>query len=262
MQIRKLCNYLFELYPLENKEIWDPSGFSVKFNLSEKLKAVVSAIDLTNEVLEKALALGANLILVHHPFRFYQTWEEEYKIAPYKKEILTILKAKRINVLAFHTNFDNASFGTSKRIVEKLGLENYLITSQNPYAAFVKYSTTPNKLIETIKNKLNLHSFRSNLNSSELNQEIKNCVVFSGSGSAIEINQMNLEGVDLFITSDIKWSDWINYNQAKIKILEIPHLDEQVFSNVIKNDVLDYFKGKKVNINVETVELKEQYHNV
>ncbi|MEA4115525.1 Nif3-like dinuclear metal center hexameric protein [Mycoplasma sp. 744] len=262
MQIRKLTNYLLNLYPLENKEIWDPSGFSVKFNLSEKLNGVVSSIDLTKEVLEKALEINANLILVHHPFKFYETWEDEFLHAPYKKEILNKLKDKRINVLALHTNFDSAAFGTSKRIAAQLGLSNQIINNDDKYAAVLETSIKMNDLISLIKNELNLHSFRTNLKNNYNDLLLKKIVILSGSGYIVDVNKHFYQGADLIITSDIKWSDWINYQQLKVPILEIPHLDEQVFAITLNNQINQFSKNKQTNFKNIIHLLDQPYKNI
>ncbi|WP_029512559.1 Nif3-like dinuclear metal center hexameric protein [Mycoplasmopsis iners] len=261
MKVRKLTDYLFSLYPLQNKEIWDPSGFSVKFNQAERLRGVVSAIDLTDKVLNKALEIDANLILVHHPFKFLKTWKDEDLQAPYKKQILEKLKQHRIHVLAFHTNFDNAPFGTSKRIVEFLGLINYLKQHDNPYAGVIEYKTNLNELVALIKNKFGFQALRTNLPKDLWNNEISKIAILSGSGANVEINNLKNEGFDLIITSDIKWSDWINYQQTKTNILEIPHLDEEVFAQVIYNDVVNFIP-KKHPMPVEIVKLEEPYQNI
>ncbi|VEU76866.1 Nif3-like dinuclear metal center hexameric protein [Mycoplasmopsis columbina] len=259
MQLRKIVNYLHTLYPLEKKEIWDPSGFSVKFNLSEKFKGAIVALDLTDDVLTKALELDANLIITHHPFKFQKTWDDEFNVAPYKKEILEILKAKRINVLALHTNFDNSSFGTSKRIVEELGLIDYLFEDENPYGAVIKgHNLNFYDLVKLIKSKLNLNALRTNIKNQ--NFELDKVAFLSGSGANVEVNNYTLNNFSLIVTSDIKWSDWVNYQQIKAPLLEIPHLDEQVFTRVIKNDLLTFKTKEKVS--VKEVLLEEIYFNL
>ncbi|MGV2393484.1 UNVERIFIED_CONTAM: Nif3-like dinuclear metal center hexameric protein [Campylobacter lari] len=204
MQIRKVTKFLLEKYPLERKEIWDSSGFSVKFNQSEKITGVVLAIDLTKKVLDKAIEQNANLIVTHHPFKFESTWESEDLKAPYKREILNILKQKRIHVLSFHTNYDNDEEGTSYEIATQLGLEKFRVPYEQNYPCLLNYKTTPNKIIELIKTKLHFKSFRTNLPKEYLNSEISKIAILSGSGYITEVNALSLAGYDLIITSDIK----------------------------------------------------------
>ncbi|MCE6056275.1 Nif3-like dinuclear metal center hexameric protein [Mycoplasmopsis agalactiae] len=261
MQIRKITNYLIKQYPLENKEEWDPAGWSLKFNLSEKLNGIVVALDLTSEILEKALCSNANLIIIHHPFKFYKTWEEEFVNAPYKSQILKTLKQKRINVLCLHTNYDNHKFGTSFQIAKMLELEQNLAHFENSnYPIAIKNVDFKLKeLVLLINQKLNLYQMRTNIDFDESkNKIIKNIAVFSGSGSISEINKVD-DTYDLIITSDIKWSDWLTYKELKIPILEISHLDEQVFIYDIYNQLSNNFR----DITIKLAEIKsEPYRNL
>ncbi|WP_027120463.1 Nif3-like dinuclear metal center hexameric protein [Mycoplasmopsis lipofaciens] len=258
MQIRKITKYLLEKYPLDNKEIWDPSGFSVKFNLSEKLRGVVVALDLTSEVINKALQINANLIITHHPFKFEETWEDEQIKAPYKEKILQILKAKRINVIACHTNYDNDINGTSHQIVNFLNLDKFKIKYEKQYPCLIQYSTTPNNIINLINSTFGYKSFRTNIDTNNMNTIYNKIAFLSGSGYVAEINKLNSEGIDLFITSDIKWSDWIVYKETNAKIIEIPHLDEEVFTY----DIYKQLKTKFHLTNIEIVKIDELYINI
>ncbi|EIN15066.1 Hypothetical protein, putative NIF3-like protein [Mycoplasmopsis agalactiae 14628] len=261
MQIRKITNYLIKQYPLENKEEWDPAGWSLKFNLSEKLSGIIIALDLTSQVLKKALHSNSNLIITHHPFKFYKTWEEEFIYAPYKKQILQTLKQKRINVLCLHTNYDNHKFGTSFQIAKMLELEQNIAHFENSnYPIAIKnVNFTLKELVLLINQKLNLHQMRTNIDFEDAKSKIiKNIAIFSGSGSISEINKVD-STYDLIITSDIKWSDWLTYKELSIPLLEISHLDEQAFIYDIHKQLSNNFKD--VAITLEEIK-SEPYRNL
>ncbi|QSF13781.1 Nif3-like dinuclear metal center hexameric protein [Mycoplasma sp. Mirounga ES2805-ORL] len=258
MQLRRLTKYLLEKYPLEDKEDWDPSGFSVKFNLSEKITGIVVGIDLTKEVLDKAIETNSNLIITHHPFKWEDDWETEKINAPYKLDFLEILKEKRINVLCLHTNFDNQDDGTSYQIVKRLKLESNLVPFDDKYAKIIKWNKDIKSLIKLFNTNLNLYQFRSNFNEECFLQNNYNIGILAGSGPIDLANKLSSGYVDLVITSDIKWSDWINYRESKFKILEISHLDEQVFVYKIYEDLVNKFN----NLKISTIFIDEPYHNV
>lgn len=258
MQIRKVTKYLLEKWPLDLKEEWDPSGFSIKFNLSEPLRGIVCAIDLTQKVFEKALEINANLIITHHPFKFEATWDDEDIKAPYKRAIYQKCKEKRINVLAFHTNYDNQYYGTSYQIIKKLGLENYRQNYEHNYPNLVNYKTTFNDLVKKIKTTFGFKAMRTNLPKDLWNNEISKIAFLSGAGYISEVNAINNLDYDLIITSDIKWSDWIVYKETKANILEISHLDEQVFAD----DAYQIIKEKFPEVKIELVHINEPYWNI
>ncbi|ENY70214.1 Hypothetical protein, putative NIF3 family protein [Mycoplasmopsis bovigenitalium 51080] len=254
MQIRKVTKYLLEKYPLEKAEIWDPAGFSVKFNLSEKLNGIVCAIDLTHDVLNKAILQGANLIIVHHPFKFAPTWKDELALAPYKATILSDLKKYRINVLSLHTNYDNNFEGTSHQIALALGLQNKIDFAE-PYPCLINANLSINDLKQKLTNSLNLHSFRTN--SMNANQIYQNIAILSGSGPASLALALKNQA-NLILTSDIKWNEWLLYKEHNIDVLELSHLDEQVFAI----DICKQIKNKFSDINVTTHLMVEPYTNL
>ncbi|EFF41555.1 Nif3-like dinuclear metal center hexameric protein [Mycoplasmopsis alligatoris] len=258
MKIKQISDYLLNKYPLKNKEIWDPAGFSIKFNLSQKLTGIVTSIDLTKEVLNKAIQTNSNLIITHHPFKFEKTWKDEQLKAPYKLEILSMLKKHKISVLCLHTNYDYALEGTSFQIIKSLKLDNFAIYQEFGYEAKISFKTTTNDLISLIKNNLKLSEFRTNLSSTKLNKEISKIAFLSGSGYIGQAIELANKGYELIVTSDIKWSDWIVYDQNKINILEIPHLDEEVFAK----DIFEQLKNKFNNLNIHFVKLSVPYKNI
>ncbi|WP_036452829.1 Nif3-like dinuclear metal center hexameric protein [Mycoplasma buteonis] len=230
MTVRKFIKYLDSIYPLINKEIWDPAGFSVKHNQSVLLTGVMLAIDVTNEVVLDAIKNNCNVILVHHPFFFEATKEAEQEKAPYKFQIWELLKKHKIFVYAMHTNYDCDVEGTSYQIAKALGFEEKIQKDSPKFSALVNCKISVNELKKIISQKLNMHSFRTNINKNDLDLPINNFAILSGSGYVGQINQLASQGINLIVSSDFKWSDWINFNELQIKILEIPHLDEQVFA--------------------------------
>ncbi|TNK82311.1 hypothetical protein C4M98_00240 [Mycoplasmopsis pullorum] len=256
MQIKKITDYLLNKYPLSNAEIWDPTGWAIKFRLSEKLTGVMIAIDLTKEVLEKAIELNCNLIITHHPFLFEKTRELELLKAPYKKEMIQIIREKRINVIGFHTNYDNDAYGTSYQIARYLGMENNVTYKDFGYPVSVSYNIKFNDLIQKLKTDLLLSDFRTNVSDLEMN--LSRIGILSGSGYITEVNNFSRLNYDLIITSDIKWSDWINYDQIGAKVLEVPHLDEQVFVW----DVYEQLRSKFPEINLNFMNLAVPYKNI
>ncbi|WP_029513431.1 Nif3-like dinuclear metal center hexameric protein [Mycoplasmopsis primatum] len=262
MQIKTVINYLLNKYPLENKEEWDPSGWSLKFNLSDEITGIVFAIDLTKQVLERALETYSNLIITHHPFKFQETWEEEFIQAPYKKEILEQLKANRINVISFHTNYDNHKEGTSYQIVKKLGLAKSAVHFDwSNYPVGFSWNKTYGDLLVKLAITFGFRSMRNNLSSffRQFNYSEK-VAVLAGSGFVGDVNRLYSEGYKLIITSDVKWNEWLNYNEINVAVLEIPHLVEEVFAEDVFNQIKEKFPD--VPIFIVKMKIQEIYENI
>ncbi|TNK81576.1 Nif3-like dinuclear metal center hexameric protein, partial [Mycoplasmopsis pullorum] len=113
-----------------------------------------------------------------------------------------------------------------------------------------------NDLIQKLKTDLLLSDFRTNVSDLEMN--LSRIGILSGSGYITEVNNFSRLNYDLIITSDIKWSDWINYDQIGAKVLEVPHLDEQVFVW----DVYEQLRSKFPEINLNFMNLAVPYKNI
>lgn len=257
MKVKEIADFLWSKYPNESQEDWDKSGFCVKFNFNRKLTGIVVAIDLTNDVLQKAIATKSNLIITHHPFIFQNELNDEIEKYEYKKKIFKLVQQNKIFVLSLHTNYDIHEHGTSYQIVKKLRLKNAKFKNDG-YPCLVDYNTTPLMLIDIMKNELLLNNYRTNLTDEQLKNNISKIAFFSGSGDNIDIISKSKNGYELIITSDVKWSDWIAYNESKVSIIEISHLDEQVFVDDIYNQLKNKLKIKNINV----VLLNEQYKNL
>ncbi|WP_406614448.1 Nif3-like dinuclear metal center hexameric protein [Mycoplasma corogypsi] len=248
MKLKQMISELELLYPLENKEVWDLTGYSVKSNQAKKFRGAILAIDLTQEVIDEAILHDCNLIITHHPFLFDSDKTVEFEKAPYKQKIIKQLKENQITAYSMHTNYDAELYGTSYQIIYTLGLKDYFDTNSPKFSAIVNYETNFRKITALIEEKMKLKAFRTNVLKHDEEQPISKIAFLSGSGYTGQINELTHQNVDLFITSDVKWSEWVNYHQIGAKILEIPHLDEEVFAEHLYKLLTEKFPNERIYI--------------
>jgi len=107
--------------PLALQESYDNSGLQVG-DAASSVAAVLLTLDITEEVVDEAIAKGIDMVVAHHPLifsglkRLTGTTEVERIVA----------KAIRNNICLYaaHTNLDIASNGVSFNMGEKLGLKD------------------------------------------------------------------------------------------------------------------------------------------
>jgi dinuclear metal center YbgI/SA1388 family protein len=119
MKLAELCKYLDNAIPLSFQEDYDNSGLQV--GLPEKeISAALLTIDITEEVMDEAIGKGCDLIISHHPLIFGGI----KKIAgrSYQEKIIYRAIKEDIAVYSAHTNLDAVSFGVSRKMADKLGL--------------------------------------------------------------------------------------------------------------------------------------------
>lgn len=106
--------------PLALQESWDNCGVQVG-DTSQPSHGALVAIDITEELLDEAIARGINLIIAHHPLLFKSI--RSLTGRDYVERCL--IKAIRHNIVLYaaHTNLDSVFGGVSFRMAEKLGLK-------------------------------------------------------------------------------------------------------------------------------------------
>jgi len=127
MQIKDIVNYFEEIAPVSLQESYDNSGLLIG-NYKTEVTGILITLDVTEEVIQEAVELGANLIVAHHPLIF--SGLKRLNGNNYIEK--TVIKAIKndIAVYAAHTNLDNViKSGVNTKICEKLGLTDVKILS-------------------------------------------------------------------------------------------------------------------------------------
>lgn len=121
IKIKDICNELELFADLSLQESYDNAGLIVG-NAQANAKAVLLTIDVTEAVVDEAIARGANLIVAHHPFVF----KAIKKFTGSNNVERTLLKAIKndIAIYASHTNIDAVMQGVNGKIADKIGLKN------------------------------------------------------------------------------------------------------------------------------------------
>lgn len=121
MKIREIVSALERFAPLPLQDGFDNAGLQIGLTDAEATGALL-CLDVTEAVLDEAIACGYNLVIAHHPLLF-----KGYKSITGKDYVeRCILKAIKndLVIYAAHTNLDNAWGGVNFKIAEKLGLRN------------------------------------------------------------------------------------------------------------------------------------------
>jgi len=118
---RVVFNRLEELAPPYLAENWDNSGLQLGAK-DRTAEAVLVTLDVDDRAVDRALEVGANLIISHHPLFFKGIKVIDYE-SPTGRLIRKLIKHD-ITVYSAHTNLDLAPRGLSQYLAQKLGLNN------------------------------------------------------------------------------------------------------------------------------------------
>lgn len=120
MKIRDVESYFQTIYPAERSCAWDNDGLLVCPDRDREVKGIVTCLDVTFSVIEKAIANRCQLIVSHHPLIFSPlTRINEDSLVGQK--ILLLLQNK-ISVLSLHTRFDGAIDGLNQHFGTLIGV--------------------------------------------------------------------------------------------------------------------------------------------
>ncbi len=103
------------------QESYDNSGLLVG-DRNQVIDKVLLSIDVTESIVEEAVAIGAGMIIAHHPIIF----KGLKRLTPDNYVQRTVISAIKNNVAIYaaHTNMDAVMAGVNMQLAEKLGLRD------------------------------------------------------------------------------------------------------------------------------------------
>lgn len=124
MLIQDIISFIEEYAPISLQEDYDNSGL-ICGNPADEVNSVLLTIDVTEAVVDEAIAGKHNLIISHHPL----TLQGLKNIVPdnYIKRSLIKAICNNIAIYAAHTNMDAVMNGVSGRMADKLHLTDQKI---------------------------------------------------------------------------------------------------------------------------------------
>jgi len=126
MKIKEICSFLDDAVPLSYQEDYDNAGLQLGDGESETDSALLT-IDITEAVLDEAVASKCGLIISHHPLIF-----RPLKRISGRSQVERIIAGaikNNIAVYSAHTNLDILGCGVSRKMAEKLSLKRIEVLS-------------------------------------------------------------------------------------------------------------------------------------
>ncbi|MDR1447919.1 MAG: Nif3-like dinuclear metal center hexameric protein [Candidatus Ancillula sp.] len=214
MKLLKLIEHLESLYPLNLSEDWDFPGLCVG-DVQSEISTILLSVDITDAVVDEAIACGANLLITHHPLFFRSV----HLVGgdTFRGRILNKLIKNNISHYVMHTNADN-QIGGVRDTIQEIADSVQKGTLLSDY--LIKFKTKLDKLVPKTAPLMKVCA-------NDMSMKIYRPYAIGGSGDSffLEAAQaFNGEGADLFITSDLRHhpvQDAIQ--QFNFAIVDIPH---------------------------------------
>ena len=238
MKVKDIIKVIEEFAPLSIQESWDNSGLCVG-SPEDEVTSVILALDCTPELVDEAVAAGADMIITHHPLIFSGL----KKIDPRDMTGLAVTKAIKagISIYAAHTNADKVLSGVSGAMASRLGLQNVEVleddgdgTGLGVVGDFIK-PVSADEAIALIKERFSLNVLKS---SRPVDRMISRVALCGGSGSSL-IGAARRSGAQLYISGDISYHHF--FTPSDFMIADIGHYESEIdivdilFSLIKKN---------------------------
>lgn len=209
--VGEIRRVIHEAYPPQLAEPWDAVGL-VCGDPADEVSTVAFALDCTQEVADKAVELGAQMLVVHHPLllRGVTTVAAD---TPKGKVIHTLIRGG-VALLAAHTNADKARPGVNDKLAELVGIK-----PGRPIVPVEPYENLDEALglgrVGELEQPVTLREFTQRVAEALPETEwgvraagdpermVKKVAVSSGSGDSF-LDQAAALGVDVYVTSDLR----------------------------------------------------------
>ncbi len=120
MEIGRFIQEMERVAPPGLAEEFDTGRIGLIVEGKPEIETVATALDATPAVVDRAIALGADMLVVHHT----PLWQPVNAVRGGTMRLLRRILGADLNVYVMHTNFDRAPGGVNDTLASILGLEN------------------------------------------------------------------------------------------------------------------------------------------
>ncbi|MBE6240426.1 MAG: Nif3-like dinuclear metal center hexameric protein [Bacteroidales bacterium] len=238
MKVKDIISVIEEFAPLSIQEGWDNSGLCVG-SPDDEVNGVLVALDCTPELIDEAVACGADMIVTHHPLIFSGL----KRISPDTQTGLAVMKAVKagISIYAAHTNADKVIAGVSGAMAARIGLTDVEILQKDGdgtglgVVGNLPEPISAGDAVTLLRGRFNLKAMRT---SRPLDGMITRVAMCGGSGGSL-IAEARKAGAQLYVSGDISYHHF--FTESGFMLVDIGHYESEIgivdilFSLIKKN---------------------------
>lgn len=229
LSVEKICGALFTLAPREMKMDWDNVGLLCGRKNAEVRTALV-ALDLTEGVLDEALALGAELIVTHHP-AIFEPLRALTDDTPAGRLLLRLAK-NDIAVVSLHTNLDCAPGGVNDVLAAALGLADVRVLEPagqdaqgRPYG-LLRAGTVPESDVFSFAQHVKSTLACPGVRVLDAGKPVR-LVAVGGGSCGSEMGAAVRAGCDTFVTADVKYHQFADALAMGLNLIDAGHFETE-----------------------------------
>lgn len=224
MECKKVIEILEKQSPKSYACDWDNVGLLVGRE-DKEIQKIYIALDATDEVIEEAIANGADMLLTHHPMIFKgmkRVTQEDF----IGRRIIRLIQNDMV-YYAMHTNFDVMGMAdlaadyleiSDTRVLEITSVSETGEEGIGRYGS-LKKEMTVRECCEEVKQAFSLENVKV---FGDLERKVKTAAISPGSGRSVISNALQA-GVDVLITGDIDHHEGIDAVAQKLTVIDAGH---------------------------------------
>ena len=227
VKCQEVMDALERIAPKRLAEEWDNPGLLVGA-WNQDVSKILVCLDVSDAVIEQAIAKGADMIVSHHPLIFRGIKKIRTDL-PLGRRLQQLLKHD-IAVATAHTNLDVAEGGVNDILAQAIGLlklSAFVITSQDAHgraASMGRMGTLSapmpvRELAEQVRDALPTEHVRLVEAGA---RPVRKVAICSGSGAEF-ISKAAFMGADVYVTGDVKYHEAQQAAELGMHVIDAGH---------------------------------------
>lgn len=228
MKVKDITGILERTAPLSLQAGFDNSGLLVG-DADADVESALICVDVTEDVVDEAIRLGAGLVISHHPVIFHPL--RHIIGSTYIERAVAKALCNGIALYACHTNLDSAPGGMSHRLGNLLGLKNVILLE--PTISSVEGSgygvvgelEMPVPTLEFLRHVKHVLSIGCIRHSKIACPAVRKVALSTGAGAS-SASLAKQVGADIYLSADFKYNDFLDADRD-ITIADIGHFESE-----------------------------------
>ena len=221
-----ILKYIETVAPPCMAEKWDNVGLLCG-RREKAVEKILVALDPFDTVIDEAIALGADLIVTHHPLIFGEEIRAVNEDTQTGKCLLKLIE-NGIAAVNAHTNLDMAPGGVNDVLAQKLALVNVRVIDPSGVDAegrewgLLRMGEVPEQPLEAFLNRVKTLLGCEGLRYVNSGKPVRRVAVGGGScGGAIR--EAAAAGCDTFVTADVKYNQFRTAYELGVHLIDAGH---------------------------------------
>lgn len=242
---------LEQFAPLPLQASYDNAGLQIGLTGADDVSGALLCLDVTEAIVDEAVARGCNLIVAHHPLIFHKLSHligEDHV----QRTVVKAVKAG-VAIVAMHTNMDSAEGGVNHKMAQKLNLqaphffgklqevpaphtpeqEHCTVRGGEGVMGVLPQPLAADDFILLLKQTFGVECVMAN---ELLRRPIRSVAICGGAGDFL-LPEAIAAGADAFVTGEMHYHQYFGHEQ-EIQIAVIGHYQSEQFTNEIFRDII------------------------